>query len=427
MADLCVVCHRRDPAYGAVCVNDRDRLAAGIREVFRKTNAIRLQLVPSQRVKTGRIGGHHIDAPMPARLDVLSLTGPGNVAVTALLHPAVRRWTTSRTVAVTTVVAGRRRTEKREIVDWHCDLVTDEDGRTVLVPIDDQVGSIPPAEWLASWARAWYAHFGTTRVTGPADTAPPASAPRVWKAAAALDRVAAAAVPAGAAVLAWAGTVERAYRGYATRTVLGLNTPGDVTGDDPVVDEWLIRFGHPGTDRLATAAARYLLTWLDRACDADVGIADLAVELRTINAELTRVLGETPDQQWLGRCPATLTARARDANGQPRTVHRPCGASLWQDPHASQVMCPRCRSTWGPRVVELMHLATAIRMVWPIDRRRRYTTDEADAAPRPSCPTCGQPVFIDWRDVTGTGDVERWWRPARATCHFGCAEARETI
>jgi hypothetical protein len=185
---------------------------------------------------------------------------------------------------------------------------------------------------------------------------------------------------------------------------------------DPLRREWETRFGEPARDVAVHTNVNYLATWLGQACEDDVGIAAFSHELRHLLAELTRVLGETPDQQWLGRCPAIIS----DPDGGSAA----CAAGLWQDPHASQVICPRCHSTWGPRPVELLHLAAEIRRVWPVDRRRRYTRTDIGQLRTLSCPGCAGPVNIRWRDVTATVDTEPWWRPERAVCPAGCDTER---
>jgi hypothetical protein len=202
--------------------------------------------------------------------------------------------------------------------------------------------------------------------------------------------------------------------------VLGLTDghAGDPRGvdwrpDDPLEQEWAIRFGDPAPGRRMTGDVRYLLTWLDHIGDDGYELAAFATQLRALSAELTRTLGERPDDQWLGRCPTLLTPRGADGEEQ---VRRPCGAGLWQDPHAQQVRCPRCTATWGPNIRELLHLAAEIRRVWPVDVRRRYSRAEKDVTSkqvgsRPGCPRCGQPALLVWRDVTAAGDRSRWWRP----------------
>jgi DNA-directed RNA polymerase subunit RPC12/RpoP len=191
--------------------------------------------------------------------------------------------------------------------------------------------------------------------------------------------------------------------------------PAAVREEDPVADAWEIRFGQVGTPRGAAVNIRYLHAWLPRVAErGDVDVSRFAAGLRSMSAELTRVLGERPDDQWLGRCPATIIDDGRGA----------CGTGLWQDPHASVVECPRCRSAWGPRPVHLVHLASEIRRVWPLDRRRRYNAEEIDALRPISCPGCVQPVAVKWQEVTAVADRGRWWRPVRAVCGTdGCEQA----
>lgn len=433
MADICAVCHRREPTYGTTCTTCRDRIAAGVVDLVRRLATVRRHIVPSSRGLAERVSSSRTGAPLPARLDVLTLTGPGSVAVTALLHPLVRRWSTKLTVTVTTLVDGQPVDTERTLTEWHQELVTTPDpaaaevrcrcgdttlhtttGRAVLVPTDDQVGPVPPAEWLDSWVRAWRRHFDhhvpTRTHVGRRRQ---------------VDLVAAARHPAGRAVLAFSTTVAHTVRTHAPTIVLGMtdghggHLPAAARSDDPVADELTLRFGDTTTTDPAVAAnATYLLRWLDQACERDIGIAEFAGELRALNAELARVLGDTPDQQWLGRCPATITNRD---GGQPTS--RPCGAGLWQDPHASQVQCPRCRSTWGPRRLDLLHLCAQIRQVWPVDRGRRYTLTDIKGLPVLRCPSCAAAAAVAWCDVTTPADGERWYRAGGVSCPNGCADA----
>jgi hypothetical protein len=320
---------------------------------------------------------------MPARLDVLSLVGPGNESVTAMLHPQVRRWSATRTVTVTTVRANRWVQEDRAVTDWFQELALDEAGHPILVADDDQVGVLPPREWLDSWVRAWRSGLGLhTPKPRPSHWYEPAEPVR-------------------------SGSGPDPARGAADRFA------------DPLRDEWEIRYGEPPRNRATAANVEFLTLWLDKACLVDLGVAAFAAELHTLVAELSRVLGDTPDQQWLGRCPATLA----EHDGATTT----CAAGLWQDPHASQVVCPRCHSTWGPRPVELLHLAREIRRVWPIDRRRRYTAAEVDDLVLPGCPACSSTTHITWREATGTLDTTRWWQPAAVTCPNGCPDAERLM
>jgi hypothetical protein len=409
MGDVqCVVCRRRTPIRGQVCDPDRRRIAEQLDDLPRKLTALTLQLVPGagafgERVHTSRTG-----SPVGARLDALTLVAAGNdslsvQAVAGMLHPHIRKWCTRHTVQVDG--------QDREIVTWHQELVRDADGNPVNAIADDQVGILPPAEWLDSWVRAWRRHFGHAQ--RPHDLLDAHA--RGWSKA-----------PKTPEQL---GELSRslAARRHAAQVLLGLtrgyNGAPVLRTDDPIAEEWEIRFGEPAAPDRPAADIRYLRTWLDRACDDDAAIADFAAELRALDAELTRVLGERPDQQWLGRCPTSLTERESGTS-------KPCGAGLWQDPYTSQVVCPRCRSTWGPGGPALLRLAAEIRRVWPVDRRRRYTTAEVAAlrAERPlACPTCASVAFVAWREVTAAGEREQMWRPERARCPMGCPDAERLI
>lgn len=382
--DLCVVCRRREPASGYVCQPDRARIAEQLGDLPRKIAALSVQLMPGPAGAGERVSVSRTGSPTPARLDVLSLIGPGASDITAAFHPLVRRWRTSRTVTVSVIKAlGELEVEDREVIEWHREIALDDEGRPVYVLDDDQAGAVPPAEWLAGWARAWRAHFGH-------HTPAPKPSP---------------------------GHL-RGGSDIATRLGLGpARKPAD-RPMDPLADEMNSRFGVAFTTAAATNV-KYLLTWLDHACDADADVAAMASELRALAAELTRVLGERPDQQWLGRCPAVLS--------QDTGTDEVCGASLWQDPHASQVQCPRCHTTWGPRGVELLYLASEIRRVWPVDRRRRYNADEIDGLAPPACRACRATMKITWREVTATTDDRRWWRPDAMACPGGCPDPGRSL
>lgn len=396
---MCVVCRRRTPARGWVCEGDRKGIAAMLADLPRKMLALQLQLVPGPTAVGDRVSTSRIGSPTPARLDALSLSGPGAEQVTAMLHPLVRRWSTKREVTVGQVIGpGPVQITVREITEWHQELARDADGHVIQVADDDQIGVLPPAEWLDSWVRVWRRHFGhhvpaRTFRLHPAEVD---ASPRRDE----LDAVA---------------------RAAAYNQLLGLG-PAQPTGSrplDPLADEWETRFGEAPRGQAASEDVSYLLLWLDRACDDDVCIGDLAAELRSLSAELARVIGDQPDQQWLGRCPATISDVGD--NGQ----RRPCGAGLWQDPHCSQVVCPRCHAVWNER--QLLALALEIRKVWPVDRRRRYWVDEVDRITPPTCPGCVQATRITWREVTATTDDRRWWRPVKVTCPNGCPDTERLI
>lgn len=407
----CVVCARRVPAKGLVCDVDRARISGLIAGLPARMRALQLQLVPGGGPGAGgRTSSSRTGSPTGARLDALTLTGPGSdrvTASTAMLHPLVRKWHITRPIQVTIHIAGKTITTEREVTSWFSELVRDSQGRPVQLAHDDQIGILPPAQWLVLWASRWRALFGHHQQPAPRrHFREPKTRQHAGETAAAM--VAAA-----------------VRRQKAADLLAGLHghLPAPLRPDDPLADEWEIRFSDPGRDHAPVAAAEYLLTWLDTACSRPEAAVDaFAAELRSLSEELGRVLGEQPDQQWLGRCPAQLTDR--------NTGVRPCGSGLWQDPYASQVTCPRCRSTWGPARTMLLALAIAIRDVWPVDRRRRYTTaeiSEIGASSRLTCPACGRPLNLAWRDVTEPADVCRYWQPIHATCPEGHAEAKGVI
>lgn len=384
--DTCVVCRRREPDSGAVCNPDRDLIASMVADLPRKLGVLPLQLMPGagaggERVSTSRTG-----SPVPGRLDALSMAGPGSPEVTAAFHPHIRRWKTQRRMTVAAVINRKLVVEERTITDWHQELTLDPNGRPVLALNDDQLGILPPAEWLASWAAVWRSRLGHHRRPAPRR-------------------------PSGR----YREHLDAVQRQAMATRILGLG-PSRSTGPyDPLVEEWETRFGEPTRDEQPAADATYLLTYLDRICDRGDDVEIMATELRALTAELVRILGERPDQQWLGRCPATLTDTTRT---------RPCGAGLWQDPHASGVQCPRCHTTWPHR--DILALAAEIRRVWPIDRRRRYHAGEIAALTLPRCPSCGRQVEVTWADVTATLDDRYWWRPDKTRCPAGCPEAERT-
>lgn len=381
--DKCVVCRNRKPAHGAVCDRDRDKITDRLTDLPARIAALQLQLVPSgTRPRADRVSTSHTGSAAPVRIAALTMLGPGSdglstAAVAGMLHPQIRKWSVTEKV---TVVDSAGNPTERAVTTWHQELVRDSDGRTVHITHDDQSGFLPPAEWLDSWARAWRAHYGHHKPARPARGA----------------------------------GKTRAHAAAAVVTVLGRDGYGGlapVLDGDPLAEEWETRFGEPAADQRIVTDTHYLLTWLDRACDDDVGIADFSAELAVLHAELGRILGETPDQQWLGRCPATL---ARDGD------ERICGAGLWHDPYVDQVACPRCHSTWGPGPLALLRLAADIRNTWPLDRRRRYTHTERVGLLLPRCPGCGKPIAVTWADTTVPGEPERTWRPTSASCLDRC-------
>lgn len=429
MAELCTVCRRREPSAGQVCDPDLVQSAELLSDLPRKMRLLPLMLMPGQSPAGEKVATTRVGSPTPAWLDALSLVGPGSTPVPGALHPLVRRWSTPRTVEVESRVGAYRvDTHVTTIPEWHQEPVFDERGQPVMVPDDDQTGVLPPAEWLDQQVKVWQKTLGHSR--RPAAHVRASAGPRPPR-----------------DIVAWVlehGTKQqitalfamqdltRRYRQGVVDLVVGHEPghtgrrPARLREDDPVADLWTLRFGETQLARDAVLNIRYLHTWLKAVAVAGVvDVAGFVAELRSLSAELTRVLGEKPDHEWLGRCPSQLT----DKDSGEKTK---CGAGLWQDPHASVVECPRCHSSWGPRVVYLVHLAAEIRRVWPLDRRRRYNVDEIDELPSLRCPGCGEyDVQIGWQEVTAAGDKSRWWRPTRTRCGNqavpGCARARDIL
>lgn len=430
MAELCTVCRRMEPTRGKVCEADLAAVVELLADLPRKLRLLPLMLLPGQSPGGEKVATTRVGSPTPARLDALSLVGPGAVPVPGALHPLVRKWSTTRTVDVEARVGTYRvDTHTVTLVEWHQEAVLDPDsGNPVLVGDDDQLGILPPAEWLDQQVRAWQKTFGHTgRVVAHVK---PSGGPRPPR-----DVVAWVlkhGTPQQVTALFAMQDLTRRYRQGVVDLVVGHEPgragrrPPGMREDDPVADLWSLRFGEPALTRDAGLNIRYLNMWLTAAAEGDtVDMASFVAELRSLSAELTRVLGEQPDQQWLGRCPSELIDKA----GGEKSV---CGAGLWQDPHASVVECPRCHSAWGPRYVHLVHLAAEIRRVWPLDRRRRYNAEEIDALRPLRCPGCAEhTVAVTWQEVTAVGDRTRWWRPTRTRCSSqagdDCRRARDIL
>jgi DNA-directed RNA polymerase subunit RPC12/RpoP len=422
---LCHICRRRDPAHGRVCDVCSTAVVDMLNDLPRKLALLPLMLMPGQSPGGEKVTTTRVGSPTPARLDALSLVGPGSVSVPAALHPMIRRWSTSRDVQVDARVGTYRvDTHTTTLTEWHQELVVDDDGEPVLVADDDQIGALPPAEWLDQVTRKWRAAFGHSRppltyVQSSAGPRPPRDLHQ-W--------VLTNGTPEQIKTMFAVEQLTRDYRQGVNDLVAGKepgyggHRPANLREDDPVADAWELRFGDRRISQNAATNIKYLRTWWERACASEqLDVCRFAAELRSMSAELTRVLGEQPDHQWLGRCPARITDKTTEQTST-------CGAGLWQDPHASVVECPRCHSSWGPRMVHLMHLAAEIRRVWPLDRRRRYNADEIDALRPIRCPECTEnDIEISWQEVSATTDNRRWWRPTRTRCSNGCAKGRDIL
>jgi hypothetical protein len=415
MPELCVVCHAEP---GPLCTDDLrtvDRQLAALPDLLLQVAGA---LTPGRAPAGERVAtGARVHAQLPAREAALSLVGPG-ADVPAVLHPLMRHWAVKRKVRVTAHIVGLARTVTVEVTDWFHELVVDDHGQPVMVPDDnhDQVGVCPPREWLDQKVRRWRAHFGhhvparTMLRTG-------AYIPAGWRVLLTL--------PGGPATIGFIAATHRAdsaLERMAYRGLLNTRHP------DPAVDAIERRAGLGEAPRSMRWDVDYLRTWLAKAAGEDgLDIGGFTAELAALHAELGRVLGNTPDQEWIGRCPAFLTEYDDDA--EPTGRKKPCGGALWQDNTAftAQVQCPRCRMTWETRGHAGAGTAREIRRVWPVDRRRRYTAREIDRIAMPKCPGCGKQVTVDWREVTGSRDKQRTWQPAAARCPAGCDEARRVV
>lgn len=393
----CAVCKHRTPHSGNVCDPCRQRMDQQLTDLLRQIAAVHLNLAPGAgggegpRVATSRTG-----SPTGARLGALSILGPGSDAVYARHLP-------------------------------------------------DQVGELPPLVWLESWERMWRKHFrlyssihqspaghtyhGCSVAVDIAASSPTARRVVLHRAAT-HTLLRATGGPAVLAALLTVGAAWHASQEYAARVQVGMRNHGERRGVDPLVDEWVLRFGPAA--KVPTAQIRFFRLWLDRACDdPDMPIGDFAAELRAVSYGLAATLDEVDEKSWLGRCPSQIVDPAT------KQVIR-CGADLWQDPYngttysgASEptgvrVQCPRCRTGWGPARLELVVLAGASRQAWPLDRRRRYRTSEALAL-KPACPACGAPTHVGWREVTGNEDQHRWWQPIKVICPRRCPEAGKLL
>lgn len=464
MADQsCLICSKPlTPDDRHVHAGCRDRIRGQLADLPRKLAALTLQLVPGLAPAGDRVSTTRVGSPTGARLDVLSLTGPGSTHIAdygGLLGYQMIRWREIEHAKVRAVIVvdppepadpdrpGRARRRfpiartvevVQDVVTWHAEVELDDAGDPYTVAGDDQVGSLPPAEWADSWARMWQqlTGYSPTSVHWSWAKGGGKSTAMVTAAAAHLDVAWLAGGPAGRAAVSALGVLHHTVRQHAADLtagrVDGLNGRRQYDGD-PLLADWTLRFGN--TVRVPAAApVRYLLRWLDHACDDPddrFAVADLAAELRIVTAELARVLGERDDKVWIGRCPALITNLT---SGETRR----CGGHLWEDPYVGtvyvdgqpvgvRIQCPRCRTAWGPRRYELLVLAQEIRAAWPVDRTRRYTAAEIANLVMPACPSCGRPVHIGWRDVTSTRDTRPRWRPVTAGCPAGCPDAQKVI
>jgi hypothetical protein len=422
MPDLCVVCHAEP---GPLCEADLKTVDRQLRDLPGRLAACARELRPGRSPAGERVAmSAHVHAALPARVAALSLLGPGG-DVPVALHPLMRHWSVKRKVQVTTHIVGIARMVEVEVTDWFHEAAGADDDKLTMVEDyrHDQIGVVPPREWLDQQVRRWRGHFGHHVPARTMLGGITAYVPAAWRhlltlpggpAAIAFLAAARDATPAGRAAQA-----RMAYRGL-------LATPAAIPERDPVVAE-LEHRGH-ATPRAMGWDIDYLRTWLPKAAGEDgLDIGAFVAQLAALHAEIGRVLGDTPDEEWIGRCPAFLSEY--DEDGEPTGRKKPCGGGLWQDNTAftAQVQCPRCRMTWDTRGNAGAGTAREIRRVWPIDRRKRYTARDIDRITMPKCPGCGNKVSVEWREVTGSRDKQRTWKPVTARCLPSCDQARRIL
>jgi hypothetical protein len=429
---VCPVGGHRHHNAGVVCDRHLAVMDTQLAALPRLVQRLTFYLIPGPNLPGERVSTTRFGAPTPTNLAVLSLIGPGvrEVRLSARsLVPQVRRWRTNETVDVTAVRDGAPVTATRQVSVWHQELVVDQAGHPVKVVADDQVGAVPPAEWLDGWVVRWrrgLQQFTPTRHRVPG-AATISRVGRLGHAAVTENLRLAAGYPTLLPAVVYYLAVSEGYRRHLAtartgvgQTMLGVRAghPG-VPGPDVVAAEWRLRYGAAVTAASVDVDANYLRQWLPYVSDLPgTDIGPFAAELRALHAELEHVLGDTKDEQWIGRCPAHL----RDHHTGDET-DRVCGGPLWQDPYRSQIECPRCHSTWGER--DWLRLAVRIRYEWPIDRRRRYTLeDRRDAETNvdrlPRCAGCDELMVVEWSDSTTVRDREPTWRPVRLSCPQQC-------
>lgn len=476
---ICLVGGHRHHGAASICDEHLDEISTLIDGVTRMTRQLGYHLMPGSSPATGeKVTSPNPFSSTPTNLAVLSLVGPGVTEIRRdrrSMAVQVRRWSTVSTYDVRFIRDGEPVTERRELRSFHSELVTDgrptgtrcrcgehseqdnptgtPPGRAVLRVVDDQVGAVPPTEWLDHWVRTFRRHLGHGAAPTPAGAwiPYPGQDARLKRVAVTewlrLNTGRPAAMPAVAAFL----QVRLAYsvalangRAQLGRAVLGMSTDGParqaradaalagrrppVLAYDTTTAEWILRYGIAKTAATVEVDASYLKTWLPLVAAGDQGdrleLARFTIELRALHRELEHVLGLTHDDQWVGRCPAQLIdPRTGDSSG------RLCGAGIWHDPHRSTeqrrppIECPRCHTQWP--VKEWMALKARIRHDWPIDERIRYTAPQRRYAESvveriPKCVGCEATMSVRWLLDYRRGDRERLYRPAGYVCPNRC-------
>lgn len=471
---VCRIGDHKHPGTGNLCDRHLEQIRTELAGVARCTARLTDHLVPGTTPAGDKVSTTRVGSPTSARLDALNMLAPGGREIrrdARQLHVQVRRWSTRTPYQVPVMRDGKPAVETRYTTGWHSQLLTDGIpqpgacscgtthspdaiptgtplGRPILALDDDQVGSIPPAEWADEWVRRWRLALGRTHspLRGRIDLACDADQRRrVERARIAESLRAARRTPALMPAVAQLITVQRIYEQHlrdtgqrVTHALLGVRDDGPqhqqrvtaaMTGaaadriqHDTVTAEWAVRYGHAHTAAAVELDTARLADWLELAADVDdpdgqIDLAGFATELRSLHFELAHIVGDITDEQWLGRCPAML----RDADGEE--TDRVCGYGLWQDPYRALVECARCRTSWPKQ--QWLRLANLIRRRWPIDRRRRYTDGDRHQAETnidylPRCTGCDRTMRVEWREITGRRDLTRFWAPGPLVCPAGC-------
>ncbi len=474
---ICRVGNHYHHGIGEVCAEHLTWLRASIRRLPQLAGRLTDILVPGSAPSGDKVSSSHTGSPVPGNLGAYSLVGPGAGDVwldTRAMVPVVRRWSATETVTVLEIEHcpypadsehdhvrasraawlaswpdGKPVYRRRQMRVWHSQIVTNGRGtrcrcgdvhgagRPVMRRDEDQHGVIPPAEWCDIWVTRFRRELGRPAGDRTAVVSPVDPDPRKRLARAALGlrphidvpaRLARGPYQAMPALVAYLQAVladrDRAARTAVGAAVLGLR-PG-YAGEapplrhDPVSAAWSVRFDLVQRAASIETDTAWLADNLPLAAEYLPDIGDFAAELAALLREMEHLLGDTVDDQWLGRCPIPLL----DADGNP--TDRYCGMGMWHDPHKTgwRIQCARCLTTWPER--DWLQLAARIHWTWPVDPRRRYTEaerreSEANLERMPRCRTCGQTMHVEWLETTGTRDRTRRWRPGRLTCPASCA------
>jgi hypothetical protein len=309
---LCGACRRRlTVEAGQVCQCCQDTAADQLADLTPLGRRLVLAMVPGGGASnTGRVRSSKT-APLPVRLNPLSLIAPGSLRVPDHLE---RRILTTREV-MTVMVDHDDEPRWVDVVVWHRQIAYGPAGHPVLIAAGDQRDPLPIPTWLDLWEALARRHFR--------DQDPPMPQP-------------------------YRANVDR--RAHTRAALYGDQLH---RGVDPLEAEWLTRFGVTIGWTRADDAADYLRRRLPDICAwMDLDAVELVTELRALYGTCRAAAGETSDLMYLGRCPETLLDRG---TGDEQT----CGAHLVQDPFATVIRCPRCRTETGVR--KWMWLARRIR------------------------------------------------------------------